>query len=91
MYGWKDFLSTAVLGWQVQSTVTFVPKVVSFLLMLGARRWYIVGAYVPPKNVPAVHCVDQALKAAPKGLEIILMGELNVRLRDPHEECEEDL
>ena len=41
---------------QVESTYSFVPNVVSFLLMLVARRWYVVGAYVPPNDVPDVHC-----------------------------------
>ena len=38
-----------------------------------------------------VHCVEQALQAAPTGLELILMGDLNVRLGDPCEKQEEDL
>ena len=68
-------------GWQVEGTVNFGPSVVIFLLTLGARKWYFVGAYMPPKNVSAVHRVEQALRAAPNGLEIILIGDLNVRLR----------
>ena len=44
-----------------------------------------------PKDVTAVHHVEQTLKAAPKGLEIILIGNLNVRLRYPREKREEDL
>ena len=35
-----------------------------------------------------MHCVEQALKAAPKGLEIIRMGDLNVRLIDPRDKRE---
>ena len=44
-----------------------------------------------PNYLPDMHHVEQVLKAATKGLEIILMGELNVRLRDPCDKCEEDL
>ena len=62
----------------------------SFLLALGARQCYVVEAYVPPNNMPAMHSVEQELKAAPKGLEIILMGDLNMRLRDPRDEHKED-
>ena len=64
--------------------VNFGPNVVSFLLTLEAIRWYVVGVYVPPNDVSVIHCVEQALKAVPKGLYIILMGDLNVRLRDPY-------
>ena len=63
----------------------------SFLLTPRAKRWYVVGAYIPPKDVPNAHCMEQALKAAPKGLEMILMGNLNVRLRDPNDKHEEEL
>ena len=43
---------------------------------------------MPPNNVPAMYRVEQALKTVPKGLEIILMGDLNVRLRDPRDKLE---
>ena len=78
-------------GFQVEGTATFRPSVVSFLLTLGARQWYIIGAYVPPNDVTAVHYMKQAMRAAPKGLEIVLMGNMNASLEDPLEEFEEDL
>ena len=62
----------------------------SFLLKLEVRRCYIVKAYVPPNNVPAMHCVEHVMITAPKGLEIIVMGELNTRLGDPRDKREED-
>ena len=55
-------------GRHVEGTASFGPNMVSFLLMFGARRWYVVGEYMPPNDVPSVHCVKQALRAAPKGL-----------------------
>ena len=75
----------------MENTASFGPNVVSFLLILGARQWYIVGAYMPPNDGPRMHCVEQALQAVPKGLELILMGSLNARLGDPRDEREEDL
>ena len=81
----------AALGWQVEFKVYFGPNLVSFLLTLGARRWYILGAYVLLNDIPAINCVEEALIAAPKELEIILMGDLNVRLRYPCDKREKDL
>ena len=46
---------------------------------------------MPPNVVPGVHRVEQALRAAPMGSDIILMGGLNTRLGDPRDECEVDL
>ena len=75
---------TEAVGWQVEGKVNFGPNVVSFLLMSGPRQWYVVGAYVTLNNEPVVHCVEQELKAAPKGVEVIILGDLNVRPRNPH-------
>ena len=76
-------------GWQVEGNIYFGPNVVSFLIMLGAIQWYVVGTYMPPNDVQTVYCMDQALKSAPEGLEIILMGDLNVRLKYPSDKREE--
>ena len=64
----------AAKGWQVEDMASFGPNMEMFLPTSGARRWYVVGEYVPPNNVPAMHRVEQALRAAPKGIEIILTG-----------------
>ena len=46
---------------------------------------------MPPNDMSAMYRVDQALRAVPKGLDVILMGDLNVQIRDPHDNHEEDL
>ena len=38
-----------------------------------------------------MHRVDKAIRVAPKGLDMILMGYLNMHLGDPCDKCEEDL
>ena len=65
----------------MEGIVNFGPNVASFLLIPGSQRWYVVRAYVPPNDAPAVHCIEQALEESPKGMELILLGYLNVRLR----------
>ena len=77
--------------WQVEGTARFGPNVLSFLITSGARQWSVVGTYVPPNDVPDVDCVEQALRGAPKGIYMILMGDLNARLGYPPDEREEDL
>ena len=76
-------------GWQVKNTARFGPNVVSFLLKSGARQWCVVGAYMTSNNVSDVHRVEQALRAATKGLDMILMGDLNAQLGNPRDEQEE--
>ena len=78
-------------GWQVEGIISFSPNVVSFLFMMGLWRWYVVRAYVPPNNVTDVYCVKQALVAALRVVEIVLLGDLNMRLWELHNAQEEEL
>ena len=58
---------------------------------MGAGRWYIIGAYQPPNNVPAVRRMEQSLALKLKMVETILLGDLNARLGEPCDKREEDL
>ena len=46
---------------------------------------------MPPHDVPAVHHIKQVLEMVPKGMEVILLGDLNIRLREPREDREDEL
>ena len=74
-----------VEGSQVEGTDRFGPNMVSFLFTLEAKIWYVVEAYVPPNNVSFVHYMEQAQRATQKLFQMILMGDLNTRLGDPHD------
>ena len=78
-------------GWQVEGIFNFVPNVVSFLLTPDLRRWYIIGAYVSPNKTPTVYHEDQDLESATRRVEVILLGDLNVRLRELRNKREEEL
>ena len=75
----------------MEGIVNFGPNVSSFLWTPGTKRWYIVGAYVSSHDAPAVRRIEQALEAALKVIEVILLGDLNVRLRKPQDNREEEL
>ena len=83
---WKE-----EVGWQVERTVNFGPNVVSCLLTSRARIWYVVGAYMPPDNAPAVHQVEQDLLAKPKGIDTIFLEDLNAQLEEPRDDRDKDL
>ena len=79
------------MGWQVEVIFNFSPNVASFLLTSGSRKWYVVGAYVPPNDAPDVNFLEQSLEASTKGMEVILLGDFNARIRGPRDAREEDL
>ena len=59
--------------------------------MVQMRIWCLVGAYVPPNDVPTVACMNQALGKTAKEVKVVLMGDLNVRLGEPPDAQEETL
>ena len=58
-------------------------SVIVFQLATGARRWYIVGCYLAPDNTSTIERVVEALRARPKGVELLVAGDLNTNLADP--------
>ena len=46
---------------------------------------------MPPHDALAVHRINQALEVAPKEMEFILLGDINVRLREPRDDREKNL
>ena len=64
-------------GWEVEGTQSFGTKVVSFTVTLGQKRWYVIGAYVPPNNLPEVHWIEYALTYRPEGVGNLLVVDLN--------------
>ena len=78
-------------GWKVEGATSFVPHVEFFTITAGQKRWYVVGKYVPPNDQLTVHQVEQALARFPEGVETLLVGDLNARLAQPWDQCEEDL
>ncbi len=63
------------------------PNVLSFQLVLGATRWYIVGCYIPLTHLTTLTHVNEAWRACPKGCLPILLGDLNVNLAALRNEC----
>ena len=35
----------------MEEYIGFGPNAVNFVLTMGGKRWYMVGAYAPPRNV----------------------------------------
>ncbi len=63
----------------------------SFLLLLGATQYYIVGCYIPPNDLTTLTHIKQAWMACPKGCLPIVLGNLNVNLAAPRDKCDETI
>jgi hypothetical protein len=67
------------------------PNMLSFLLISGAIRYYIVGCYIPPNDLTTLTHIKQAWMACPKDCLPIVLGDLNVNLAAPRDERDETI
>ena len=51
----------------VEAVEKFGPNVLGFQLATGARRWYIVGAYIAPEDKETMERVVAAIRKKPRG------------------------
>ena len=61
----------------------FGPNVLGFQLAKGARRWYIVGAYIAPKDTETMERVVAAILKKPRGAELMVAGDFNADIAAP--------
>ena len=54
----------------------------SFEVVTGAWRWYIIGCYLAPDDTETIECVVTALGDRPKGTTLIVAGDLNTDLEE---------
>ena len=49
-----------------------------------------MGAYLPPHDAPDVHRINQALEVAPRVMEVILLRDLNVSMRESRDDRKDE-
>ena len=76
----------------VESVQQFGPNVIGFQLATGERRWYIVGCYFDPDDTLTIERVFKALRERPKGVELLVAGDININFATPEgDRIEEDI
>ena len=72
-------------GWDLESIKPFGPNVVRATLVAGHKRWYVIGAYIPPseEDGQTLDFISEAAAVSNPNWPIILLGDLNVDLNDP--------
>ena len=68
-------------GWSLESTRTFGPNVIRTTLVSGQKRWYIIGAYIPPseEDGSTLECITQARNTVGNHRwPVVVLGDLNV-------------
>jgi hypothetical protein len=81
---WRANKTYEVKDWRIRG-----PNVLSFVIVTGSQRFYIVGCYILPTNLNTLPQVKQALNECPKGHTPLLIGDLNIKFRTPRDERDE--
>ena len=75
-YRESDFFS-------VESVHKWGPNVISFILVMGGRKFGFIGGYIPPDDTTTIQFIQKAVDHQPEGMAFFLMGDLNANLHNP--------
>ena len=68
------------VGFAVEEVRQYGPNVLSFEVVSGRRRWYIVGCYIAPDDAQTIERVVMSMGDQPKGTALVVAGDLNTDL-----------
>ncbi len=64
-------------------------NLLTFQLVTGYKRFYVMGIYIPPNDTKGVDALWEAWNACPDGCAPIVMGDLNTSFEHPCDRREE--
>jgi hypothetical protein len=70
-------------GFEVKAIWPLTPNLMSFQLVMGDKRFYIMGIYIPPNCTSGVDDLRVAWEACPADCTPLIVGDLNIRFEDP--------
>ena len=83
---WRD---SEELGFLVEEATVVSPTVLTFQLVTGGVRFYVMGAYIPPADTTGVDDLRAAWDKCPTNCHPLLLGDLNINFGSPRSEREE--
>ena len=66
-------------------------NLLTFQLVTGYERFYVMGTYIPPNDTTGVDALRRAWEACPADCVPLVMGNLNIDFEHPHIAREEDI
>jgi hypothetical protein len=77
---WRPNKSYLVEHWRIWG-----PNVLTFVLVTGSCRFFVVGCYIPLNDLSTATTIKKAWNECPRGHVPLLLGDLNVNLRSPRD------
>jgi hypothetical protein len=70
-------------GYEVKAVRPLTPNLISFQLVMGNERYYVMGIYIPPNFTTGVDDLRVAWEARPTDCTPLVIGDLNIWFEDP--------
>ncbi len=77
------------LGFLVEAVSIVSPNVLTFQLVMGGVRFFVMGACIPPADTTRVDDIRDAWDKCPANYKPLLIGDLNINFGSPRSEREE--
>ncbi len=74
---------------EVEAVQVRTPNLLTFQLVTGEERYFVMGAHIPPADMTGVDDLRAAWASCPENCKPMLLGDLNINLREPRSEREE--
>jgi hypothetical protein len=74
---------------EVEAVTIVSPNLLTFQLVIGEERYFVMGVYIPPADTTGVDDLRTAWAARPANCKPLLLGHLNIDFRTPRTEREE--
>ena len=74
---------------EVEAIRILTPNLLTFQLVTGEDRFFVMGAYISPTDTTGVDDLRTAWATRPANCKPLLMGDLDIDLRNPRSEREE--
>ena len=83
---WRD---SEELGFLVEAAAVISPNVLTFQLVTGGVRFYVMGAYIPPADTMGVDDLRAAWDKCTANCHPLLLRDLNINFGSPRSQREE--
>jgi hypothetical protein len=74
---------------EVKAMQVRTPNLLTFHLITREEQYFVMGAYIPPADTTGVDDLRATWASCPDTCKLLLLGNLNINLRDPCTEREE--
>ena len=78
-------------AFEIEATKILTPNLITFQLVMGDERYYVIGIYIPPNNTEGGNELRVAWEVCPANCHPIVMGDLYINLGNPNDDREVDI